>query len=117
MRASTMEALQTAIAERAAGWSEREERGEMEDEDDEEAVLAMRDAAVWPLLAACGEAPSGCASLTAGLESSGGSAALLKACVAEGYDKSHESRKELVTILEAVEVRRPRTLCVPASAP
>ena len=44
-------------------------------------------------------------------------AALLKACVAEGYDKSHESRKELVTILEAVEVRRPPTLCVPVSAP
>ena len=34
-------------------------------------------------------------------------AALLKACVAEGYDKSHESRKELVTILEAVEVPPP----------
>ena len=31
-------------------------------------------------------------------------AALLKVCVAEGYDKSHKSRQELTTILEAVEV-------------
>ena len=33
-------------------------------------------------------------------------AALLRACVNEGYDTSHERRQELVTILEAVEVRR-----------
>ena len=46
-------------------------------------------------------------------------AALLKTCVAEGYDKSHESRQELVKILEAVEVHHaaPRTICVPVSAP
>mgnify|MGYP007078076160 CR=1 FL=1 len=46
-------------------------------------------------------------------------AALLKACVAEGYDKSHESRQELVTILEAVEARHAAqpTRCATVSAP
>lgn len=44
--------------------------------------------------------------------------ALLKACVAEGYDESHERRQELVTILEAVKARRSAHshFCVPLRA-